>query len=336
MQSRSNVNTGQGQLFCGCVLRGGLHRPVWLLRAGQGRGVSGDYVSGDYSLESWEPLVLDALHTRFPNTRTAHKVAKETKWLFRYLRAEGAEFWADVDSEAVLAWCWAARPSRSGRLERAAQSTARNRQWAALAAFDEAARLGAPIDPLNLIGERIARLDPATSARPLTDEETRLVCQNADVGLASDRPLLVAFSFAGATATEVAGVRLSDVDLDARTVAFGGESARVNPLGSWSTRASRLWLLNQPNAPAPDELLCVGEGLSEERAAHSVTVRLGRVLRDAGLSGRPGVTARSLRLTTAKRILTNQNIEAAARFLGGVSLDATAAALGYDWRRGDA
>ena len=126
------------------------------------------------------------------------------------------------------------------------------------------------------------------------------------------------------------------MDLDAEAVAFSGESARVNPLGSWSARTIGLWLSNQPNLPAPDELLCVGEGLSEERAAHSVTVRLSRVLRDAGLAGRPGVTARSLRLTTARHILEHSDIAAAARFVGAVSLDATAAALGYDWRSGDA
>ena len=331
MESRSNVSAGQGQLFGDRVLRGGLSVRGWRLRVELERAVS-----GDLALASWEPVVLDALGTRFPSERTAHKVIKETRWLFRSLRAQGMESWPDVDSEAVQSWCWGARPDRSGRLARAAQSTARNRQWAALAAFDEAARLGAPIDPMSLIGERIPRPDPATSARPLTDDEAHMVRQNADVGLLSDRPLLVAFSFAGATATEVAGVRLRDVDLDAETVAFGGESARVNPLGSWSARAIRLWLLNQPNPPAPDELLCVGEGLSEERAAHSVTVRLSRVLRDAGLAGSPGVTARSLRLTIAKHILERSDIAAAARFLGAASLDATAAALGYDWRSGDA
>ena len=66
-----------------------------------------------------------------------------------------------------------------------------------------------------------------------------------------------------------------------------------------------------------------------------MTVRLGQVLRDAGIAGRPGVTARSFRLTTANRILHTQGIEAATKFLGSPSLDNTAAALGYRWGQHD-
>ena len=40
-----------------------------------------------------------------------------------------------------------------------------------------------------------------------------------------------------------------------------------------------------------------------------MTVRLGQVLDDAGLSGRPGVTARSIRLTGARRVLEADGIE---------------------------
>ena len=48
-----------------------------------------------------------------------------------------------------------------------------------------------------------------------------------------------------------------------------------------------------------DQPLCVTAGLPVERATHSVTVRLRKVLIDAGLAGRPGVTANSIRLTGA-------------------------------------
>ena len=64
-----------------------------------------------------------------------------------------------------------------------------------------------------------------------------------------------------------------------------------------------------------------------------MSVRLGEVLRDAGLKGTPGVTARSLRLTTAKQILDTDGLAAAAHFLGSPSLDNTAKALDFDWRR---
>ena len=66
-----------------------------------------------------------------------------------------------------------------------------------------------------------------------------------------------------------------------------------------------------------------------------MTVQLGQVLQAAGIAGRPGVTARSIRLTSARRILDTEGIEAAASFLGSVSLDAAADALGHLWRHSD-
>ena len=91
------------------------------------------------------------------------------------------------------------------------------------------------------------------------------------------------------------------------------------------------FLRNRP-AIAGGEVLCVTLGSDVSRGAHSVTVRLGQAIEDAGLAGLPGVTARSIRLTTAAEVLEERGIEAAARFLGSPSLDRTAAALGHVWR----
>ena len=288
-------------------------------------------VSGDMSLNEWEPLVIEALGERYSNRRTAQKAVKEAKALFRFLRARGARCLSDVTPELVSEWLLAARHHRgSHRLP--APSTVKNRQWAARSAFEAAEFLGAPIDPQALIGEPVARPSEFMSARPLTGEEVQYLRANADADLLSSGSLLVALALAGGSATEMAAVRLRDLNLDAGTVAFGGESARVNPLGEWSARVIRLWLLNRPNPLNDDCLLSVGEGLRTEQAAHSVTVRLSRLLRDVGLAGRPGVTARSIRLTTAKEILEAEGIEAAALFLGSVSLDTTAASLRHNWR----
>ena len=293
-------------------------------------------VTGEQALSWWGPLVVEAVSARYAsNARTAEKAAAEAYRLFRYLDARGAAVWADVTAGLVLDWCWAARRDRSGVHRGTAQSTARNRQWAALAAFGEAARLGAPIDASALVGARIPRPDPAVSARPLTDAEAERVRVYADAGLvASRRSLLVEFSYAGGTATEVAGVRMRDVDADAGTVVFTGAAARVGRLDAWGVETVRRFLRNHP-AVAGGDLLCVTAGSDVSRGAHSVTVRLGQVLDDAGLSGRPGVTARSIRLTGARRVLEADGIEAAARFLGSPSLDSTAAALGHMWRAGD-
>ena len=310
-------------------------RPRWLRLAQRAWRL---VVSGEKSLAVWAVLAVEAIWARYArNERTAATVAAEIRRLFRYLQAMGAERLEDVTCELVTRWFWAARPDRVGRMGVVSASTACKRQWYALVCFEELARLGAPISPSALVGPRIERPAAQESARPLSDEEFELARDHSDSELVtSRRPLLFAMAVAGGTATELAELRRRDIDFAAGTVTFSGAAARTNPLDEWSIATARRWLLNQPQAPALDAAVCVTDGLDLARGARSVSVRLGDVLRDAGLSGRPGLTARSIRLTTARRVLDVDGIEAAARFLGAVSLDAVAAALRHDWRCGDA
>ena len=295
-------------------------------------------MSGEVLLACWAPLVLAELRRRHSdNEATAEKVVAEASRLFRFWAICGAVAWADLDASMTVEWCWRPRAGRGNRFGWVSQSTARNRRWAALEVCKAAADLGAPIDPSALIGERIARPTDYTSVRPLTGDEDVLVCQRAESALAwSGLGVLVGAARGGGTAKEIAALRLGDVDLEAATVAFGGPAARINPLDGWSVEMMRRFLVNQRSKPlGADDLLCVSAGSDPVRAAHSVTVRLGNVLRDAGLKGRPGVSARSIRLTAARRVLDFDGIEAAARFLGVPSLDTAAAALRHDWRHGN-
>ena len=66
-------------------------------------------------------------------------------------------------------------------------------------------------------------------------------------------------------------------------------------------------------------------------AGEALQVRLGKVIAEAGLAEVVGVSARSLRLHAARKVLDTDGIEAAARLLGSPSLDSTASALGYRW-----
>ena len=210
-----------------------------------------------------------------------------------------------------------------------AQSTARNRQWAAKSALNEAKARGAQLDPQELIGVRVKRPREHGLTRPLTDHEAELVRTHADAGHAiSRRSLMVAMAFAGGTHSEVAAARMRDIDIEAATVAFTGEAARIGPLDEWGVDTVQRFLRNHPHIER-DQLLCSARSADP---THTVAVRLSYVLDDAGLRGLPGVTARSIRLTTARKILDSDGIEAAARFLGSDSLDSTADALGYRWR----
>ena len=87
--------------------------------------------------------VIDLVAERYrANVRTAAKLTGEAERLFRYLRTAGVRRWGDVTSEVVLSWCWAARQTAGGEHARPSVSTARNRQWAAMAVFEAAETLG--------------------------------------------------------------------------------------------------------------------------------------------------------------------------------------------------
>ena len=208
-------------------------------------------VSGDTSLAAWAAAAVEALLVRYArNEQTAATVAADARRLFRYLQAMGVTGLEGVTCELVTRWCWAARPDRLGRLGDVSAATARQRQWIALVCFEELVRLGAPIGATALIGPRIQRSGMQVSARPLNPGEAGLVRAHADSGLVtSRRPLQVAFAFASGTATEIAALRMGDIDLAASTVTFSGDAARTNPLDGWSIETFRRWLRSQPQDP---------------------------------------------------------------------------------------
>ena len=295
-------------------------------------------MTGDEPLTEWQPLVLAGLQQRHhANEVTAQKLDAEGSRLFKFWDVNGAVKWRDIDADLNTQWYWLPRGGRGGVLKTVRPSTARNRQWASLKLLNIAADLGAPIDPIALIGERIPRPTDATAARPCTDDEDRKIRRRAESALARSRiGVIVAIAYAGGTPKESAALRLGDVDFDSATIALRGPAARVNPLDEWSTMMIRRFVANHTSKPLhSSELLCVSETTVSDRRAHSIAVRLGRVLRDAGLNDVPGVTARSIRLTTARRLLESDGIEAAALFLGSPSLDTTATALQYQWYHGD-
>ena len=207
-------------------------------------------VSGELELGAWRELVLDALRQRYEsNQGTAEKAVSEAVRLLRYLDARGVADWSGLTSELLDSWFWAARPDRWGLLRVPAESTAKNRQWAAKVALEEAAALGAPVEVDALVTNRIPRRASKNPTRPLTYDEARLVEAFAVSGfIESARPLLAAFAFAGGTAAEIAAVRAGDVDLRDATITYRGPAARANPLGGWAQRTvARFFEHNPPS-----------------------------------------------------------------------------------------
>ena len=289
-------------------------------------------MSGDVSLAGLREPVLDGVRARYPDQRTAQKMAGNVSRLFRYLEAKGVEHPSEATPELVAGWFRAAFVDRRGSLRRPSQNTVRNRQLAARVMFELIAALGVPLDVAALVGERIPRRAERASTLPLTVDELHRVQAHSDGGLiASRRSVLVALALGGGSAAEIAGVSLGKVDLAGGYVTFGGPAARTNPLCEWATATIARFVRNNQPLSEGDLLGAVGSP-DAQRAASSVTARLWEVLRDAGIAGRDGVTARSIRLTGAHRILDQYGIEAATHFLGSPSLDNTAAALGYCWQ----
>ena len=278
--------------------------------------------------------VMEALGSRWPGeSRTSERMSAQALDMFEHLEANLARCWPDVEGPLVVEWCWKLR-TRRGSCRRASQSTARKRQWIARGVFEEAAKLGANVDPAAAAGERIAC--PAVKpVRPLTDPETARAREIADSAPQGSRqPLVVALASAGGSATNIARVCVEHIDLNAATVAFCGPAARVGSLDGWAVRAVRRYL--RDNSPvAAGVPLCVSTRTTSEREVESVSWHLRRMLKTAGLYELEGVAADSIRLNAARRVLDTDGIVAAARFLGWRSLDRVADVLGHNWRNPD-
>ena len=274
--------------------------------------------------------ILMLLEERYGSNRgTAQKLAAEAKRLFRYLHSVEIARWEDVTAEVVLSWCWSSRKTKSGEYRRPEQSTARNRQWAASVVLEAAEALGLVADGRRQAGMRIARPCDYVSSRPLTDEEAERVRVFADRGLLySQRAVIVALALAGGTATEIGEVRKKDIDLDHGMVWIG---VRQNPLCGWGRQVIQGFFRIRPDLQE-DDLAAARGDLAPVRRAHAISVALGQVISDAGLRDAPGVSARSVRLYRARRILRSLGLECATWFLGLETLTTAADALEYDWR----
>ena len=234
---------------------------------------------------------------------------------------------------AVTGWCLRSR-TNDGSFRPATPGTARYKQQIARAVFEEAAALGAAVDPHTAVGDLIARPQPKRT-RPLTDPEVdrvRSLVNDAPKG--SRQGPVVALATAGGTATDIAPLRARDINLDQATVVFAGNPARTGRLDKWAIQVLHRHLRHNTTA-ADDEPLCIATRSTPEREVESVSGHLRRLLRAAGLYELEGVTADSIRLHAARKVLDTKGIAAAARFLGWRSLDRTAETLNHHWGRVD-
>ena len=274
---------------------------------------------------TWQQPVMEALASRWCRSgRTTQQMKHKAASLLVHIARCG------LTTESVTWWCLTSRPSR-GDWGPAAGSTAYYNQVIARAVLNEAAMLGAQVVPDAIVGTPFSR--PARKLlRPLDDAQMDRVRDIADAAAAGSKQLpVVALASAGGSATGIARVSADDIDLDAAKVTFSGTAARAGRLDEWSAQALARHLGHNA-AIEPGVPVCIRTRTTPEREVESVSRHLRRVLRAAGLYQLEGVSADSIRLHAANRVLNSEGIVAAARFLGWKSLDRTADALGHHWR----
>jgi hypothetical protein len=238
-----------------------------------------------------------------------------------FASASGVVHLDQLRSTHVDDFYWSATRRGGGPLHRAVPRTAANRQSLLRPVFALWIERGLWVGA-DLAGPTIRRIE-GEQARPANEDELDLIRAFAEPGLGfTRRGAIIALRLAGGSAIDVAAVRAGDIDLEALTVTFG---YRTNPLDEWSVQH----LADLVTDMSPDALLCT---TNASNPAHVVTVQTREVLIDAGLGGVAGLTPRSLELGAA-RIIFDDDIVGAARWLGSASLDGAARALCIDWRR---
>ena len=268
---------------------------------------------------------VQSVLARRPGMKATRKKRQQIVAHFRVFAASaGVEYLDQLQSVHLQDFYWSAVRRSGNEMHPPAISTASNRQSFMRAAIDVLVEMGLT-DNADIVGTSIKR-DVGQRTRPATNEELDLIRAFAEPGLGfSYRSTIVALRLAGGSAADLAVVRAEDVDLTQTNVAFAD---RTNSLDPWSVKQLTAIVAET----APDSLLCAPRATSVENAAHVITVQTGKVLADAGLNHTPGLAARSVELGAAK-LRFDDDVIAAARFLGNKSLDATAAALAIDWQR---
>jgi integrase len=176
----------------------------------------------------------------------------------------------------------------------------------------------------------------ALATRPLTDDEIELCRACARESLADLRGALCwALAEASARPSELARVRVCDVDLEGERIHLHGDPRalpRWVSLTDWGFAQVHRALDAQRRRSSPDDLLVpFRQGARAPQTSASMAVI--RTLKAAGLHDEPDVRPRSVTAWAGARALRDgATIDDVARMLGMRSLDQTAALIGFDWR----
>lgn len=276
--------------------------------------------------------IVAADESRSEETRV--KLLGQLALFARSMRSHGVEFLDDVDEALAMVFVEDMVKSRGGVPDFPSASIQKTRRWAVRTFFLHARSLGLTMAMPDL--GSAAGADPSTPSRPLTDDEIERCRMCADLSLFETRaPAVFALAEAGGEAGEVAAVRVGDLDLDARTVAFRGavnSLPRSNPLTPWGATAVRAHL----ERLGCEDLLhpvVVGRSTGKTSATASVSGVMRDILNRAGLGNDKSVQPKSIRAWSGRAVWERtHDIFEVARWLGCHSLDQAAYLIGVSWR----
>lgn len=285
-------------------------------------------LKGRTTIDEAELLVKDALRLDGSMAlSTREKLTRGVVTFFRTLRAWDLTYMDEVDGDVVLGFVTGGT-SKRGVLRQSTPNTQRNRLWFVRKTVHVLYEHEC-WDGRDLVGESI-RSSIVDPSRPLTDIEMDAVRRvSYNWLLPTRRPIIVALSEAGGSPAEIALVESSDVNLVAGTVFFSGSSARTNRVPTFALEVIKQVIAD--GYPFVGRLVAA-DRLSPEQATQSVSTELSRVIREAGLRNVPGAVGKSIRLHVAGKILEDEGLFAAARYLGADSLDRVTSSLRFDWK----
>jgi integrase len=265
------------------------------------------------------------------NTGTRSKYLLCARRLFRYLQSCGLIFVDEVDQQ-VLADIYEMPAVHQGRTRRPKAATMSFRRSVTKAVVDELSRLGTNLDR-SLIGPPIDRVG-AESSRPLSASQlNQLHAYCEGLGRLGRTPVVVALCEAGGSMSEIAVVRVDDIDLDDGAVTFRLNRERRTRLTEWGATALADSIRSAALGPAAE--LFPGGRDNPAQVGHVLRVQVQRVLRACGIPSRSGITPRSIGLCVASQIARTEGLQAAALHLGDESkISGFVDLLGLGWGEG--
>lgn len=298
---------------------------------GLARRLANSHITSHHGhVDPWPPAFSAALDgftasLRFERNRSAHTIrayAGDIQHLLDAARAKGISQLDDIDLAFLRSWLAAMSTAGMARstLARRASSARAFTHWChgrGLCSIDAGARLASPAVHRHLP----IVLDQGQAARLL--DTASVAADDADPKAVRDVAMLETLYATGCRVSELCGMNLGDLDLQAQRVRVigKGDKERVVPFGAPAARALRAWLdVRSDLGPPTHDALFVGVrgARIDQRTVRNVVRQM------ASLAEVPQISPHALRHSAATHVLEGgADLRSVQELLGHASLATT-------------